>query len=145
MANRYAPLVLPVQLHDLPQDYQRKIQLFDAIGLYIAQQHVNRMNDYFELHEIDYADVRMRPFSQTLAGEVRTWFRNLATGSIADMTNFHRIFIERWGGRKTHCRYFMSMRTLGEVLKNQFKTTAPGLIELTMPSQPTSNLLLILQ
>jgi len=95
MANRYAPLVLPGQLHDLPQDYQSKIQLFDVTSLYSAQQHVNRMNDYFELHEIDDADVRMRLFSQILAGEVRTWFRNLAAGSIVDMTKFHRMFIER--------------------------------------------------
>ena len=58
------------------------------------------MNDYFELHEIDDADVRMRIFSQTLAGEVRTWFENLATHSIANMTNFHRMFIERWERKK---------------------------------------------
>lgn len=100
MANKYAPLVLPGQLHDLPQDYQSKIQLFDATGLYTTQQHVNIMNDYFELHEIDDADVRMRLFAQTLAGEVRTWFRNLAAGSITDMKNFHRMFIERWERKK---------------------------------------------
>jgi len=32
MADRYAPLVLPAQLHPMPQDYQRKIFLFDATG-----------------------------------------------------------------------------------------------------------------
>lgn len=58
------------------------------------------MNDYIELHEIDDAYVRMRIFSQRLAREVRAWFRNLATGSIADMANFHMIFIERWERKK---------------------------------------------
>jgi len=42
----------------------------------------------------------MSIFSQTLAREVRTWFRDLVAGSIADMTNFHRMFIERWERKK---------------------------------------------
>lgn len=37
MENRYAPLVLPAQLHAMPIDYQSKIPLFDAIGQYTAQ------------------------------------------------------------------------------------------------------------
>jgi len=57
MADRYAPLVLPSQLHGMPQDHQRKIFLFDATGQYTAQQHVKKMTNYFELHEIDEFDV----------------------------------------------------------------------------------------
>lgn len=53
MANQYAPLVLPAQLHTMPVDYQSNIFLFDATGHYTAQQNVNRMSDIFELHEID--------------------------------------------------------------------------------------------
>ena len=37
MAGRYAPLVLPGQLNDIPRDYQSKIVTFDNIGAYIAQ------------------------------------------------------------------------------------------------------------
>ena len=30
MATRYAPLVLPAQLHDLPQNYNQRIKSYDA-------------------------------------------------------------------------------------------------------------------
>lgn len=56
MENIYAPLVLTAQLHPMRAYYHSKIFLFDATGHYIAQQHVNKMSDLFELHEIDEAD-----------------------------------------------------------------------------------------
>ena len=71
MAARYAPLVLSGQLHNMPQDYQSKIPQFDGNSQYTAQQHVNKMTDYFELNEIDEADVQMRLFAQTLARVVK--------------------------------------------------------------------------
>lgn len=100
MVNRYAPLVLPAQLHVMPQDYQSKIFLFDATGQCTAQQHVNKMTDYFELHEIDESDVEMRLFAQTLTGDVKKWFKGLPTNHIADLTSFHRFFIDRWERKK---------------------------------------------
>jgi len=47
MANQYSPLVLPAQLNAMPQDYHRKIFLFDATDQYTAQHHVNKMTDFF--------------------------------------------------------------------------------------------------
>lgn len=47
MVNIYDPLVLPTQLHAMSTNYQSKIPLFDAIGQYMAQQHVNKMSDFF--------------------------------------------------------------------------------------------------
>jgi len=47
MANRYAPLILPAQLGAMPVDYQSKIVQFDGTGHYTAQQHVNKITDYF--------------------------------------------------------------------------------------------------
>ena len=95
MANRYAPLVLPTQLNAMPQDYQRKIFFFDATGRYTTQQH-DKMIDYFELHEIDEADVQMRLFAQTLTRDVKKWFKALPANHIADLATFHRLFIDRW-------------------------------------------------
>ena len=63
MATYYAPLVLPAQLHDMPQYYQSKIPQFYATIHYTTQQHINKMTYYFELHEIDEADVQVRIFS----------------------------------------------------------------------------------
>ena len=48
MASWYAPLVLPFTLVPLPQYYQSKIPLFDEISSTNAQQHVDRMDYYFD-------------------------------------------------------------------------------------------------
>jgi hypothetical protein len=53
MAARYAPLVLAAPLHAMPQDYQTRLPQFDATGPLSAQQHVDKMNDYYDLHEVD--------------------------------------------------------------------------------------------
>jgi len=100
MADRYVPLVLPAQLHAMPKHYQSKIFMFDATGQYTAQQRVNKMTDYFELHEIDESDVQMRLFSQTLAGDVKKWFKGLPANHIVDLVAFHRLFIDRWERKK---------------------------------------------
>ena len=99
MADQYAPLVLPRKLHAMPQDYQRTF-LFDAIGQYTTQQHVNTMTKYFELHEINESDVQMRLFAQTLTGDVKKWFKALPANHIADLAFFHRLFIDRWERKK---------------------------------------------
>ena len=96
MAARYAPLVLPVQIHDMPQDYQSKIPQFDAT----TQQHISKMTEFFELHEIDESDVQMRLFAQTLTGEVKKWFKGLTACSIADLAIFHRLFLNKWEKKK---------------------------------------------
>jgi hypothetical protein len=49
MATRYDPLVLVAPLHAMPQDYQTRIPQYDSIGPLNAQQHVDKMNDYFDL------------------------------------------------------------------------------------------------
>ena len=100
MENRYAPLVLPAPLGAMSQDYENKIVQFDGIGPYIAQQHTRKMTNYFELHEIDIGDVHMRLFAQTLAGDVRTWFRALPANSIDTLDIFYQQFLNRWENRK---------------------------------------------
>jgi len=63
MAARFAPLVLPQVLDDMPSDYQSKILFFDGTPNSItAQQHVDKMADFYELHEIDEENVAMRLF-----------------------------------------------------------------------------------
>jgi hypothetical protein len=71
MAARYAPLVLASPLHNMPQDYQTRIPQFDGTGTMTAQQHVDKMNDFFDLQEVDEEDVKMRLFSQSLNGQVK--------------------------------------------------------------------------
>lgn len=63
MAAWFAPLALPQVLNDMPVDYQSKIPLFDGTPQnIIAQQHVDKMADFFDLHEIGEENVTMRLF-----------------------------------------------------------------------------------
>ena len=89
MAVRYAPLVFVSSLHDMPQDYQTRLPQFDSTGPLNAQQHVDKMNDYFDLQEVDEANVQMILFAQSLTGEVKKWFKTLRATSITDIVDFH--------------------------------------------------------
>ena len=73
MAARYAPLVLPQNLNDMPADYQSKIPIFDATQSIITQQHVDKMNELFDLHEVEAENVTTRLSVQSFGGEVRKW------------------------------------------------------------------------
>lgn len=95
MVFKYAPLVLPQNLHDMPQDYSKNIPLFDGLPQYTTQQHVTKKTDYCEVYEINESDVQMRLFSQCLIGEVKKWLKNLATSSIANLDAFHRTFLNK--------------------------------------------------
>ena len=100
MAARFSPLALQAPLHAMPQDYQSKIFQFNGTGKYTAQQHVDKMTDYFEFHEVDEADVEMRLFAQTLARDVKKWFKYLPTNHIFDLAAFHHFFINIWEIKK---------------------------------------------
>ena len=72
MAACFAPIFLPQVLDDMPVDYQSKILFSDGTPNSItAQQHVDKMEDFYELHEIDAENVAMRLFVETFAGDVR--------------------------------------------------------------------------
>jgi hypothetical protein len=100
MAARYAPLVLVSPLHDMPQDYQTRLPQFDSTGPLNAQQHVDKVNDYFDLQEVDEVDVKMRLFAQSLTGEVKNWFKALPATTITDIVVFHRAFLDMWEVKK---------------------------------------------
>jgi hypothetical protein len=100
MAARYSPLVLVAPLHAMPQDYQTRLPQFDGIGPLNTQQHIDKMNDYFDLHEVDEADVQMRLFAQSLIGDIKKWYKGLRATSILDLTAFQRSFLERWEVKK---------------------------------------------
>jgi hypothetical protein len=82
MEAKFSPLIFPIQLHDLPQYYNLRIKLYDVEGNISAQKHLDWFNDFIELEELDFEDVKMRMFTQILAREVRKWFRALPPASI---------------------------------------------------------------
>lgn len=89
MAARYAPLVLPHVHNDMHAYYQSKIPIFDATQSITAQKHVDKMNDFFDLYEVEAENVTTRLFVQSFGGEVRKWFRALPTGSIHTLQELH--------------------------------------------------------
>ena len=101
MVARFPPVVLPQVLDDMPSNYQSKISFFDGTpNNIIAQQHVDKMADFYELHEIDEKNVAMRLFVQTFAGEVRKWFRGLPAARIVTLAKLQRQFLNRWEVKK---------------------------------------------
>jgi len=101
MAAWFTPLILPQVLDNMPSDYQSKISFFDGTPNGItAQQHVDKMADFYELHEIDEENVAMRLFVKTFVGDVRKWFRGLATASITTLVELQRQFLNQWEVKK---------------------------------------------
>jgi hypothetical protein len=100
MATRFSPLVLPAQLHDLPQNYAQRIKSYDAEENISAQRHLDWFNDFVDLEEVDDEDVKMRLFAQSLSGEVRKWFKALPAASIPNFASFETTFLARWGDKK---------------------------------------------
>jgi hypothetical protein len=64
------------------------------------KQHVDKMNDFFDLEEVDEADVQMRIFSQSLTGDVNKWFKALVAGILNNITSFHQSFLSIWKLKK---------------------------------------------
>jgi len=123
MAARFSPLVLPQNLDDMRTDYKSKIPLFEGTPHSVTtQQHVDRMTNFFDLHEIDVENVTMRLFVQTYGREVRKWFRALPATSITTLTNLHRQFLDRWEVKKNPLQilseYENIKRNVGESIQD---------------------------
>ncbi len=97
---RYDPIALPSILHDIPQNYDQRIQRYGDEGEAIAQQHLAKINDTLDLWEIDEDDVKMRFLAQSFIGEVKTWFRSLQAGSIANYDAFETTILDKWEDKK---------------------------------------------
>ena len=133
MTTLHTPLVLPLPLVNLPQDYQSKIPLYDSSSSTTAHLHVDRMNDYFNRNEIDDDTVKLRLFAQSLGGESRKWFKGLTPHSINDLQAFHQFFKKNGRSRRTLFRFYQNMRISKGMQEGEFKSIAPNLIVCTMP------------
>ena len=100
MAARFHPLDLPTRLHDFLQNYAQRIKTYREEGDITTQQHLDQFNDFIDLEEVDYEDVKIRLFAQSFFDEVKKWFRNLPLGSIQNFQQFEYVFIGKWEDRK---------------------------------------------
>ena len=79
---RYAPLVLPTILHDLPSKYTARIKTWGSDEDITTNDNVDQCNAFIDREEVDHEDVKLRLFAQSFTGEVGKWFKALTIGSI---------------------------------------------------------------
>jgi hypothetical protein len=74
VATRYAPLVLPAPLHDLPENYMKSLPKFTREGDLTAQENINFFDQFADILGIEHEDAYSKLLVQTFEGQVRTWF-----------------------------------------------------------------------
>jgi hypothetical protein len=95
--DRYKPLDLPPILHDLPVNYINNLPRFDGENEKItAEKHIQNLEDFLDLYEVEDDDVCIRMFALSLQGKVKNWFRNLPAASIRNFHQFMQVFLDRW-------------------------------------------------
>lgn len=113
IAARYAPLVLPQVLHDLPtNDYLKYLPKFNGEGEVTAEEHLSTFYAFADNLGIEHEDVWMRLFAQSLDGEVRKWFRALTVNSIGNILDLDVIFLRKWGEKKDNLCYITEFNNL---------------------------------
>jgi hypothetical protein len=105
VAYRYAPLVLLVPLHDLLENYMKNLPKFTGEGDLTAQEHINFFDQFADILGLEHEDVYSRILVQNFEGQVKTWFRGLATGSLRSYDELESSFIRQWGERKDYLYY----------------------------------------
>jgi hypothetical protein len=60
VAARYAHLVLPVPLHDLPENYMKNLLKFTGEGDLIAAEHINFFDQFADILGLEHEDVYLR-------------------------------------------------------------------------------------
>jgi hypothetical protein len=68
LAARYAPLVLPVPLQDLPENYIKNLPKFTGEGDLTAAEHINFFDQFADICGIEHEDVYSRLLVQTFEG-----------------------------------------------------------------------------
>ena len=95
IAARYGPLALPTLLNDMPTgEYQKYRPKFTGIEGVIAEEHLESFYSYADNLDISEDDVWMKVFVQSLDGEARKWFRELAPRSIVDIEALNDAFLK---------------------------------------------------
>jgi hypothetical protein len=97
VAVRYAPLVLSVPLHDLPDNYIKNLPKFIMEGDLTATEHINFFDKFEDICGIEHEDVYSRLLVHTFEGQVRTWFQSLPTASIRTYDALEDAFLRQWG------------------------------------------------
>jgi hypothetical protein len=119
VAAKYAPLVIPIPLHDLPENYMKNLSKFTGEGDLTATEHINFFDQFVDILGLEHEYIYLRLLVQNFEGQVRTWFRGLATRSIQSYDELENDFIRQWGERKDHLYY---LTEFGALRKKKFES-----------------------
>jgi hypothetical protein len=61
-----------------------------------TKKHIQSLEDFLDLFEVEYDDVCIRMFSLSLQGKVKNWFKNLLDACISSFHQFVKIFLDQW-------------------------------------------------
>jgi hypothetical protein len=110
---RYAPLVLPQPLNNLPAEgYLKQLPKFTGEGDITAEEHLATFYTFADDNVIMHTDVWMRIFVHSLQGEARNWFRALPPGSIDGIKALDNAFLRQWGDKKDFMYYMTEFGSL---------------------------------
>jgi hypothetical protein len=112
VAARYAPLVLPTILHDLPENYLKSPPKFMGEGDLTTTNHKVIFDQFVDILGIEHEDIYMRLLVKTFKGQVRTWFGKLPVDSIPSYNDLETSFLRKWGEKKDHLYYLTKFRAL---------------------------------
>jgi hypothetical protein len=65
---RYAPLVLPFPLHDLPKNNMKNLLKFTGEGDLTVVEHINFFDQFYDILGFEHEDVYSRLLVQTFEG-----------------------------------------------------------------------------
>ena len=75
--------------------------MYDGEGSVTTIYHVGKFDEFIDLEEVDYEDVKMSLFAQSLFGEAKKWYKYLPAGSIRNFTAFQTTFLDRWDDKQS--------------------------------------------
>jgi hypothetical protein len=92
---RYAPLSLPLVLHDLSNNYMTILPKFMGEGDLTSTKNIPFFDQFVDILGIEHEDVYMILFVQTFEGHVITWFRGLLVNSIPSYDDLDTYFLRQ--------------------------------------------------
>ena len=75
--------------------------MYDGEGDVTEKYHVGIFDDFIDLEEVDYEDVKMRLFAQSLSREAKKWYKDLPTVSIQNFASFQTTFLDIWDNKQS--------------------------------------------
>ena len=113
IAARYAPVVIHVGLHALPTtNYMKYLPRYNGEGDVTAEEHLVSFYSFVDNFNIDYADMWMTFFVQSLYGKVWKWFRGLTPSPIVDIEVLDETFINKWEDKRYYLYYITDFGAL---------------------------------